>query len=334
LAQLLLMLLAVTHAARADAQIVESVGSRALGMGGAFVAVANDSSASWWNPGALADGPFIDLAVAGSITDTSELTPASRDRASWVTLGTPPFGISYYRLRITEIDNVSSTAPPDASREDGLGTVPVRSLNSHHVGVTLVHSIVTGVHAGATVRYIRGSVSVGAGDASRSTTDLLEWGADLESGTSIQRFDVDVGALAVFGAFRAGALFRNLFEPEFDAPAGPPVRLPRQVRVGGAFDGDAIDRLPLTLSIDADLLGYATAAGERRVVAFGAEQWLLKKRLGLRAGGRFNTVGAKDRAATGGVSVGLLPSVFVDGHVVRGGTADDRGWGIAARVSF
>ena len=45
-------------AAPAGAQIVESVGSRALGMGGAFVAVASDSTATWWNPAGLAAGPF------------------------------------------------------------------------------------------------------------------------------------------------------------------------------------------------------------------------------------------------------------------------------------
>src|SRR5688572_15574551 len=46
------------------AQVFEAVGSRAQGMGGAFVAVANDSSATWWNPAGLADGPFLDTATA------------------------------------------------------------------------------------------------------------------------------------------------------------------------------------------------------------------------------------------------------------------------------
>ena len=46
-----------------SAQIVESVGNRALGMGGAFVAVASDSSATWWNPAGLATGPFSDVSI-------------------------------------------------------------------------------------------------------------------------------------------------------------------------------------------------------------------------------------------------------------------------------
>ena len=69
-------------AAPVGAQIVESVGSRALGMGGAFVAVASDSSATWWNPAGLAAGPFLDLAIGKA------------DDASWFALATPPFGLS------------------------------------------------------------------------------------------------------------------------------------------------------------------------------------------------------------------------------------------------
>src|SRR5436190_10916871 len=37
-------------------QIFEAVGSRALGMGGAFVGVADDSTAVYWNPAGLSAG--------------------------------------------------------------------------------------------------------------------------------------------------------------------------------------------------------------------------------------------------------------------------------------
>ena len=46
-------------------------------MGGAFVAVANDSSATWWNPGALADGPFLDAAIGFATTEV-DLRPSGR----------------------------------------------------------------------------------------------------------------------------------------------------------------------------------------------------------------------------------------------------------------
>jgi hypothetical protein len=66
----------------ADAQIVEAVGERALGMGGAFVAVANDSSATWWNPAAQADGPFFDLSMGRALTDQDDRLPVGRTRVS------------------------------------------------------------------------------------------------------------------------------------------------------------------------------------------------------------------------------------------------------------
>jgi hypothetical protein len=69
-------------------------------------------------------------------------------------------------------------------------------------------------------------------------------------------------------------------------------------------------------------------------VAVGAEQRLFGKLLALRAGGRFNTVGREDRAVTGGFSLAVRSGLYLDAHVVRGGTAEDQGWGMAARVSF
>lgn len=104
----------------ASAQIVEAVGSRALGMGGACVAVASDSSATWWNPGALAAGPFLDMALGRAVTERIDALPAGRDRVHWLTLGTPPFGLSYYRVRSAAIGPAAPTAPGGANRE-GVG---------------------------------------------------------------------------------------------------------------------------------------------------------------------------------------------------------------------
>jgi hypothetical protein len=101
-----------------------------------------------------------------------------------------------------------------------------------------------------------------------------------------------------------------------------------------AFDGSRADTIPLTVSFDADVRRYAAAGGDRRVVAVGAEQRLFGKLLALRAGGRFNTVGREDRAVTGGFSLAVRSGLYLDAHVVRGGTAEDQGWGMAARVSF
>ncbi len=47
----------------ASAQIYEIVGTRAQGMGGAFVAVADDATATWWNPAGLATGAYFSSVI-------------------------------------------------------------------------------------------------------------------------------------------------------------------------------------------------------------------------------------------------------------------------------
>lgn len=310
-------------------QIVESVGSRALGMGGAFVAVADDSSATWWNPGALATGPFLDLALARAHTTRGEDLPVARDRARWFAVTTPPFGFSYYRLRITGIPSLDPTAAPPDDREDGGAGLPVRSLSASQFGATLVQTLLPGVHAGATVKYVRGTLQSSEEDSRLDVEDLLDRAEELGGGDGEGAFDLDVGVIAVGGPLRAGLVIRNLSEPELGG-----VRLPRQVRAGAAFDGQAAGLLPVTVALDADLRRYETATGDRRVVAVGMERWIAERRVGLRGGARFNTVGAEERAVTAGLSVAIRSALYVDAHVAAGGAADDRGWGLALRVSF
>jgi hypothetical protein len=317
----------------AAAQIVEATGSRALGMGGAFVAVANDASATWWNPGALADAPLFNMSLERSVTESSDGIPARRDRVASFALGTVFGGFSYYRLRLTEIRDSASTEDGSDGREEEQGAIPVRSLSVSQYGITKMQTLVTGVHAGLTVKYLRGTPRAAAGPALGTVGEGLDRGDDLEGGDTHHAFDLDVGILGAYGAVKVGAVLRNVREPEFEDGAGVVMRLPRQVRLGVAFDGARADLLPLTASLDVDLRRYQTATGDRRVVALGVEHWF-GSRLGVRLGGRFNTVGAEDRAVTGGLSVALRSALYVDGHLVRGGTAEDQGAGLAARVSF
>jgi hypothetical protein len=336
------VLLAWLAAGRAaSAQIVEGVGERALGMGGAFVGVATDSSATWWNPAALATGPFLDLSLGQQLTEMVGELPLQRDRAFWIAMATPPLGASYYRFRVAG----TPTAQQRAHREEEGAIAPLRSLTASQFGVTFVHSVVSGVHVGTTLKYVRATPRFSIADATRSSSDLLDTADDLSGGDPQNAFDLDVGVLAVTGALRVGAVVRNVREPEFDiARIGVPLdvdtgpatmRIPRQVRVGAAFDAANTDAsVPLIVSLDADVRRYAVVTGERRVVAVGAERWFMERRLGVRGGGRFNTVGRQERAATGGVSVAIRSGLFVEAHAVRGGSDDERGWGVAARVSF
>jgi hypothetical protein len=126
---------------------------------------------------------------------------------------------------------------------------------------------------------------------------------------------------------------RNVRETTFEQD-GRVGRLPRQVRIGVAYDRLAAGGVPLTVALDVDVRAVETASGERRNVALGLERWLVDGKVGVRGGARFNTTGGNERTATGGLSVAVRSGLFLDGHVVRGGAEDERGWGFAARVSF
>jgi hypothetical protein len=318
--------------APAGAQPIEVVGTRALGMGGAFVAVANDSSATWWNPAAPAAGPFLDVALAWASSAIDDQLPAARTGAWSFALTTPPFGLGYYRLRLTDVP-AGSTAQDRADREDRGEGIEVRSLSVSQFGATILQTLVTGVHVGSTVKYVRGTArrsGIPVAEASLSVIpDLLDAGDDLSGGDSHGDVDVDVGVLAVVGGLRVGAVGRNLNAPEFDG-----IRLPRHARVGVAFDGEAVGRAPFLLSLDVDLHRYDAGAAERQVVAVGGEHWLKRRRIAVRGGARINTVGDTASVVTGGASVSPRAGFFVDGHVAVGGDASDEGWSVAARVSF
>ena len=314
-------------------------------MGGAFVAVASDSTATWWNPAGLAAGPFVDIGWGRDRVEVTEQAPAWRHKTSWFGLGTPALGLSYYRFRITDAQPIAPTVPAADGRQLERGDAPVQSVALSQLGVTVVRTLISGVHVGTTLKRVRGTVRNGpldsaASDSAASLSAALEQGEALEDGDAQSRFDLDAGIIAVAGPLRLGAAVRNLREPEFFAAGGASdalatgMQLRRQVRVGAAFDGAMIGSIPLTVALDADLRTYLTASGERRMVALGAEQWILGRRVALRAGGRVNTRGARERVATVGLTVATGGGLYLDGHAVRGGAEDERGWGLATRISF
>jgi hypothetical protein len=209
--------------------------------------------------------------------------------------------------------------------------VGLRSWSGSSFGATIVQTLVEGTHVGATLKYVRGTFRTGTSVFATSPEVALDEAGDLEGGKAEGRFDLDVGALATAGAVRVGVMVRNVRAPRFATGA---FTLPRQSRVGVAISAEQVGGPPLTISADADLRAYATGEGMRRVVAVGAEQWLAGKRLGLRAGARFNQVGRGERALTAGASLALRSGSYVEAHVVGGGSPAEQGWGTGVRVSF
>jgi len=280
----------------ASAQTFESVGVRAQGMGGAFVAVADDASATWWNPAGLAAGAFLNVIIDYNEIEDAPTNPVSRG----IALGYPALGLSYYRLPVNQFRVVSATDGRLIGREDQgvltqFGTTVGQSIGRHLV----IASTVKLMHA-----------------------------AETET-------DFDIGALVMYGVLRVGATVRNLRQVTLPTDAGNVLQLERQTRVGAAFVGHTTGLIETaTIAFDADLRVFHTVYGEERRAAGGGEIWTKGRVFSLRGGLSANTVGDSYVSASGGASVALHHGVYVDGQFTRGSDLSRQGWSAGLRLTF
>jgi hypothetical protein len=308
-------------AAEARAQVVfEMVGERALGMGGAFVAVANDATAAHWNPAGLVHGQPAGVTIGWQRFQTGKrnLPPyggPALETASFTSLGTWPLGVSHGRFQTTSL----------VTRPDG--SVGAVSLRTNQYAVSILQSIVEGLVVGSTLKYVRGTVASGPIDGP-TVAEALREGSELDADTN-GAFDLDLGVMADFQKVRVGLTLKNLTAPEFGAVAESAIALQRQVRLGVALlptDG-------LTLAIDLDLDTVDLRDGLRRMIAIGGEG-RLGRRLSLRSGLRWSLEGSRQLVGAVGGSVSLRSGFWLDGHYSQGRQVDDRGFGVALRAGF
>jgi hypothetical protein len=281
-------------ASAASAQTTDVVGVRAQGMAGAFTAVADDATASWWNPGGLAGG--------GLFSGVIEYSRPNRDSDETVrgfTAAYPALGVSYYRLPLSQIRLTTSTAPTSAVRQDQ----GVLSLYGATFGQSLGEHLVVG-----------------------STLKLLH--------ATDTHVDLDIGAMASVGPARFGVTVRDVTEPTFGSGAdaftldrhvraGAALTSGRRGVIGSA-----------TLAFDADLTREQTAFGDERYIALGGEVWAGHQSLGLRGGFSKNTVGTGATQLSGGLSAAVRKGTFVDAYVSGGPDDARHGWGVSLRVTF
>src|SRR5438477_7409975 len=84
-----------------NGQTLDQIGERAQGMGGAFVAVADDASAIYWNPAGLSNVFKFDaqLNVNGRDHPADGADASSPTRAMFVGAAMPALGLGYYSVR-------------------------------------------------------------------------------------------------------------------------------------------------------------------------------------------------------------------------------------------
>ena len=328
--------LVLASARSAHAQTYEAVGTRAQSMGGAFVAVADDATATWWNPAGIATGAYFSAVFEHGRTTSPDKAPptgpAARLGTNDFTAVFPAMGISYYRLRISQIRPVSSIAADGSNRQDlGDLRLDLRSTSVSQFGATFGQTIGGHLAVGTTLKLLR------AGPASATKLpdgDALDAADDLPVSTST-RADLDLGIMVSTARVRIGASVKNLTNPQFTSEGGS-VRLERQARAGvalllpaaGGVDG-------VTVASDLDLTRTSTVSGEIKHWATGGEIWLGRRHVGVRGGLTRNMVGDGGPVTRSfGFSVSPLKGVFLDAARSVGADSSLRGWSASVRLTF
>ena len=307
-------------ATSARAQSFEAVGTRAAGMGGAFVAVADDATAAYWNPAGFALGNMFSLVVDRGKSQSDPAVPEGARKASsfMFAMGMPAMGLSYYQLHSTVLADAGTANP---------GTVRIDTLVTHHTGGTVLQSIGHHLTVGCTAKLVNGTASsIFSADGGREI--LLDRASEI-GGRQSNKFDADLGVMAVGGFFKVGLTIRNLLDNEFETPAGNTIELARQARMGIAFlisQGWAVDT-------DFDLTTTHGPLGDERNFAVGTEGRIGRKTM-VRGGLRHNMTGPSRTAPAVGGSYRVMGALFVDGQVTGGTERADRGWGISARFVY
>jgi hypothetical protein len=283
------------------AQRFDDVGARAQGMAGAFVAVSNDATATWWNPAGLATAlSFVDL--------TAEI---DQHGTRAVAVGFPSLGVSYYHRNISQIQPSNSTESGTSGRQDlgaaGSGLPSAESDGVGQVGVTVGQSLGSHLVIGSTLK--------------------LEWAK------SNTRGDLDIGAMATLGLVRLGIVMRDVTAPEFGSGSDT-LALARRARAGVALLSPSNMPHPFVVDVDADLNAAIVDGREERDLSAGAETWIFNGRIGVRGGVGKNTADEGGSFGAVGLSVAPYPRFFVEGFVTRGESGIRNRWGIDLRLTF
>lgn len=275
------------------------VGARALGMGGAFVALANDASAMYWNPGGLAQ-----------LTGTEALFT----HANWVAdlkfnyggvalpvMGFGTVGVNFSALSMDEMERTTEDFP------EGTGTT--FSAGSYAIGVTYARNLTDWFAIGANVKFI--TEKIWNSSASGFAVDLgtlfttpfpgLKFGAGISNfGTKMHMTGDDLLVLKAVSTNQGSnqTINANLSTDQFD--------LPLTLRIGFSYQPIVDEEQILTVAVDA-----LHPNDNSESLNMGVEYTTFHRILSIRGG--YNGLGIKDGEEQftlgGGLSYEVVPGL-------------------------
>lgn len=227
------------------------VGARALGMGGAYVAHANDVTAGYWNAaglGSLAypEGAYMHTERFGG------LVAFDYGAVAWPLSGRSTLAVSFVRSGVDDIASTLRAFNPETGlpNPDAESQIEFFSAADNALYVSFARRMNNNLTAGASVKAVRR----GIGDFASA------WG-----------YSLDLGAQAQVGRFRLGANLQDVttmvqswsvdedafaeFEETFgqDAPVGLTEIVPPVARLGASTQLPLTDDIGVTLATDLDL---------------------------------------------------------------------------------
>jgi hypothetical protein len=301
--------------------------------------VADDATASWWNPAGMAGGAYFNALLESNThrAPPDDRTAAGDPQSAWrtdtrsVAVAFPALGLSYYRLRFSEMQPQTSTGTASGSRQEGgAAEVRLRSMVLNQLGASVGQSLGSHLVVGSTVKLVNGGAVTQVQPAGTGSLNAAT-GLDPSGET---RLGLDVGAMGVLGPIRVGVMVRNVTRPEFGNGADA-FTLNRQARVGAALTTGSRGVVgQATLAVDGDLTTTPTVLGDERRIAVGGELWTSSRVIGVRGGVSVNTIGSRRTALSAGASVALKKGLYADGELSGGTDEGRRGWGAGLRVTF
>jgi hypothetical protein len=262
-------------------------GARALGMGGAFVAISDDATAFYWNPAGFATHTKRELHA-----QHTEQFGGSVDH-DIIAISLPVrkggFGLGLVRLGV---DNISLTQLEDPDRPLGPDNRPIVSQTigtaDNAIYLAYAHPIRPFFTTGVTVKFIHRDLTLGTGTG----------------------FGIDVGILyRPWAAISFGLVIRDLTETRIHFHGGNVDPIPPSSLMGLSYLHAFSETSRVLSSLSVHLADDNSGIGRNQTLSMGLE-YQFKQRLMLRLGrqgGRL-TAGAGIKVVRATIDLALLES--------------------------